>query len=37
MKASFVDGLKPKDEGATVCTTCHTSEQDFALLDKWSR
>jgi hypothetical protein len=41
MQASFVSGLKRKDPNQQAaemaCTACHVSEQDFALLDKWSR
>lgn len=36
MKENFVDKLARKDAQEHRCTTCHVSDTDFALLDKWA-
>jgi hypothetical protein len=35
MKSSFVDKLARKDGQVNACSTCHVSDADFDLIDRW--
>lgn len=37
MQSSYVQGLANKDGAPMACTSCHVSNRDFSLLDRWRK